>query len=76
MHRIAKEYIEVLYAAIELLAKDTKDRDEMERINGMVSMAYAEGLKKLLTNWSRILYGSYFFFAIFACSFIERMVYV
>ena len=48
MHRIAKEYIEVLYAAIELLAKDTKDRDEMERINGMVSMAYAEGLKKAI----------------------------
>ena len=48
VHRIAKEYIEALYAALELLAKDPKDRDEMERINGMVAMAYAEGLEKAI----------------------------
>lgn len=48
VHRLAKEYIEVLYASLNLLAGDRADKEELDRINEMVAVAYAEGLIKAI----------------------------
>ena len=48
VHRLAKEYIEVLYASLNLLASDLADKEELDRINEMVAVAYSEGLIKAI----------------------------
>ncbi len=48
VHRLAKEYIEVLYASLNLLAGDRADKEELDRINEMVAVAYVEGLIKAI----------------------------
>lgn len=48
VHRIAKEYVEVLYAALTLLRGDEPNFDDFDEVNEMVALAYTEGLEKAI----------------------------
>ena len=50
VHRLAKWYIEVLYTLLNLLAGDYADKEELDSINEMVTVAYTEGLIKAINE--------------------------
>lgn len=48
LHRIAKDYMEVLYAAFEYFEDECNAHEEMEEVNRLVVSAYADGIEKAI----------------------------
>lgn len=50
IHRIAKDYMEVLYAAFEYFEDERNSHEEMEEVNSLVVSAYADGIEKAINK--------------------------
>ena len=50
LHRIAKDYMEVLYAAFEYFEDECNSHEEMEEVNSLVVSAYADGIEKAINK--------------------------
>ena len=50
IHRIAKDYMKVLYAAFEYFEDECNSREEMEEVNSLVVIAYANGIEKAINE--------------------------
>ena len=50
LHRIAKDYMEVLYAAFEYFEDECNSHEEMEKVNSLVVSAYADGIEKAINK--------------------------
>ena len=50
LHRVAKEYMEVLYAAFEYFEDECNSHEEMEEVNSLVVSAYADGIEKAINE--------------------------
>lgn len=48
LHRIAKDYMEVLYAAFEYFEDECSSYEELEEVNDLVVSAYADGIEKAI----------------------------
>ena len=50
IHKIAKNYMEVLYAAFEYFEDECETREDMEEVNDLVVSAYADGIEKAINE--------------------------
>ena len=50
LHRIAKDYMEVLYAAFEYFEDECNSHEEMKEVNSLVVSAYADGIEKAINK--------------------------
>ena len=49
-HKIAKNYMEVLYAAFEYFKDECETREDMDEVNDLVVSAYADGIEKAINE--------------------------
>ena len=50
IHKIAKDYMEVLYAAFEYFEDECETREDMEDVHDLVVSAYADGIEKAINE--------------------------
>ena len=50
IHRIAKDYMEVLYAAFDYFEDECNSYEELEAVNNLVVSAYADGIEKAINE--------------------------
>lgn len=50
LHKIAKNYMEVLYAAFEYFEDECETQDDLEEVNDLVVSAYADGIEKTINE--------------------------
>lgn len=50
IHRIAKDYMEALYAAFEYFEDECDSYEELEEVNSLVVSAYADGIEKAINE--------------------------
>ena len=53
LHEIAREYVEVLFASLNLLSDEEASIERMDEVTEMVSNAYYEGLNNAVDELSR-----------------------
>lgn len=53
LHKIAREYVEVLFASLTLLSDDDCNIERFDEVAEMVSNAYAEGLNNAVDELGR-----------------------
>ena len=50
IHKIAKNYMEVLYAAFEYFEDECETREDMDEVNDLVVSAYTDGIEKAINE--------------------------
>ena len=53
LHEIAREYVEVLFASLNLLSDEDASVERMDEVTEMVTDAYYEGLNNAVDELSR-----------------------
>lgn len=53
LHQIAREYVEVLFASLNLLSDEEASIERMDEVTEMVTDAYYEGLNNAVDELSR-----------------------
>lgn len=50
IHKITKNYMEVLYAAFEYFEDECETHEDMDEVNDLVVSAYADGIEKAINE--------------------------